>query len=279
MNMRNRNQMDINSYHQKYFRPSCLKALNLRFNSWKFFDPYYDKTHDQIQLPPELTRTPEDTLINYFSILREAASLGKRSCGSIGNGQLPFPIAYNFLSEAYQNKLSYEKYVDSFAGIGHTSLLKLCRVPDGNEKVRFFYEIETIELREDLMVEYFGYSYGFIQLEHEKEGFRILDMSKIGEDFLCAPYHGWDHDAESVVGIKYGEWCKMIQHLYPTVKNGYMKTICFHGKDGADYCILFFTLTNGTDVEIAQFRKVGNEPWKQVHIKPEEDCLPKPKKI
>ncbi|MEH7238067.1 hypothetical protein [Bacillus sp. JJ1562] len=273
--MLKRNQNDITSYHQKYFRPSCMKALNLKFSNWEFWNPYYDKTHEQIQLPTELTKTPEDTLINYFSILREAASIGLRSCGSIGNGELPFPLAYNFLSKSYQDKLSYEKYVASFAGIGHTSLIKLSRVPAGEREIRFFYEIETIELREDLMVEYFGYSYGFIQLEHEKEGFRISDLTKIREDFLCAPYHGWNHDGEAVVEIKFGEWCKMIQHKYPIMINGYVNNICFHGNDGADYCITFFTLTNGTDVEIAQFRKVGNEPWKQVHIKPEEECLPK----
>ncbi|MDR4889880.1 hypothetical protein RGU12_20505 [Fredinandcohnia sp. QZ13] len=273
--MRNQNQKKFTAYHQKYFRPSCLEALNVRFNDWKFYDPYYEKTYVQIQLPRELTKTPEDTLINYFSILREAATLGIRSCGSIGNGDLPFPIAYNFLSKQYQEKLSYEKYVESFAGIGHTSLLKLCRVPAGEREIKFFYEIETIELREDLMVEYFGYSYGFIQLEHEKDGFRISEVSKVREDFLCAPYHGWSHDGESVVDIKFGEWCKMIQHKYPIMKNGYTKNICFHGRDGADYCIVFFTLTNGTDVEIAQFRKVENGLWEQVHIKPEEECIPK----
>lgn len=266
--------MDTSSYHQKYFRPSCLKALNLKFNNWKFWTPYYDKTHDQIQLPQELTKTPEDTLINYFSILREAANPGGRSCGSIGQGKLPYPIAYNFLSKVYQKKLSYEKYLDSFKGIGHTSLLKLCRVPAAEGEIRFFYEIETIEMSKDLMVEYFAYSYGFIQLEHENDGFRISDMSKIGEDFLCAPYHGWDHDGESVVGVKFGEWCKMIQYLYPTMKNGYIKNICFHSNDGSNYCIIFFTLTNGTDVEIAQFHQVGNNPWKQVNIRPEEECLP-----
>ncbi len=270
-----RNQNDMASYHQKYFRPSCLKALNLRFSNWEFWTPYYDKTHDQIKLPPKLTKTPEETLNNYFSILREAANPGGRSCGSIGQGELPFPIAYNFLSKGYQAKLSYEKYLDSFEGIGHTSLLKLQQVPDEKRGIRFFYEIETIEMSKDAMVEYFGYSYGFIKLVQEEDGYRISDLNKIGEDFLCAPYHGWDHDGESVVGVKFGEWCKMIQHMYPTLENGYVKNICFHGYDGADYCIIFFTLTNGTDVEIAQFRKGGSDLWKQVHIKPEEDCLPK----
>ncbi|WP_335437101.1 hypothetical protein [Neobacillus drentensis] len=36
---------------------------------------------------------------------------------------------------------------------------------------------------------------------------------------------------------------------------------------------MFITLTNGTDIEIAQFRKVGIEKWKQIKMKPEEECL------
>ncbi|WP_147534400.1 hypothetical protein [Bacillus marasmi] len=268
-----RNQIDKTTYHKKYFRPSCFPALNLRFDTWEFFAPYYDKAYDQFQIPAELAKTPEDTLLNYFSILREAANLLGRHCGSVGQGTSPFPIAYNFLSKAYQKKLSYEQYVHSFAGIGHTSLIKLCRVPDDSGGIRFFYEIETIEGFEGQKAEYFGYYYGFIQLIHEQGGYRISDISKIVEDFLCAPYHGWDHDGENVVDIKFGEWCKLIQQRYQTITNGYIKNICFRGHNGADYCIIFFTLTNGTDVEIAQFRKAGSQSWIQIHIKPEEDCL------
>jgi hypothetical protein len=272
MKVLQRNQLDINTYHQKYFRPSCLPALNLRFDTWESFSPYYDKKIDQIQIPTELTYTPEDTILNYFSLLRDAENLGGRSCGSVGHARTPFPIAYNFLSKEYQRKLSYEEYFNSFAGIGHTSLIKLCRVPDVNQGIRFFYEIETIEGFKEKRAEYFGYSYGFIQLVNEKDGYRISDLSKIEEDFLCAPYHGWDHDGEAVVEVKYGGWCKLIQKKYPTITNGYVKNIYFQGNDGADYGFIFFTLTNGTDVEIAQFRKVGNEKWKQIKMNPEEEC-------
>ncbi len=268
-----RGQIDSASYHQKYFRPSCLKALNLRFDSWEYFAPFYEKSHDQIRLPSDWTKTPENTLLNYFSLLREAENVGGRSCGTIGQAKLPFPIAYNFLSEAYQDRLSYEEYLHSFAGIGHTSLIKLLHVPDKKGGIRFFYEIETIEGLEGRKAEYFGYSYGFIQLVHEKEGYRIEDISKIEEDFLCAPYHGWDHDGEDIVKIKYGEWCKLVQHLYPTVKKGYIKTIYFQGTDGALYSFVFAALTNGTDLEVAQYRKKGNEPWEPIYLRPEESCL------
>lgn len=273
MNVLLRYQMDTTAYHQKYFRPSSLPALNLRLDTSDFFLPYYEKTHDQIQVPAELTKTPEDTLLNYFSILREAENMGGRSCGSVGHARIPFPLAYNFLSEEYQKKLSYEDYFNSFAGIGHTSLIKLCRVPDEKRGIRLFYEIETIEGFKGKRAEYFGYSYGFIQLVHKQEGYRISDFQQFPEDFLCAPYHLWQHDGEAVVDVKYGYWCKLIQKRYPTIKNGYVKHIYFHGNDGADYYFIFFTLTNGTDIEIAQFRKVGDEKWKQVKMKPEEECL------
>ncbi|RLQ93653.1 hypothetical protein [Falsibacillus albus] len=258
---------------EKYFRPSCLKALNLRFESSEFYAHFSGKTYDQIKLPPELTSTPEDTLLNYFSVLREADNIYGRSCGTVGQARIPFPIAYNFLSKEYQNQLSYDEYVRSFAGIGHTSLIKLLRVPDEKRGIKFFYEIETIEGKLGKRAEYFGYSYGYIHLVYQNEGFRISELSKMEEDFLCAPYHGWDQSGEDVVAIKYGGWCKLVQHIYPTEKNGYFKNIYFHGTDGADYCFIYVTLTNGTDVEIAQFKRKSNEKWKQIKIIPEEECL------
>ena len=265
--------MDSVSSHQRFFRPSCLPALNLRFAKWTFFQPYDGKTFDQINVPLELTRTPEDTVINYFSVLREAAFMGGRSCGTIGQATNPFPLAYNFFTKEFQQKISYETYLDSFAGVGHTSLIKLCQVPDEKQGIKFFYEIETIEGFEGRNTEYFGYSYGFLQLVRGNEGFRISDLQQIGEDFLCAPYHGWDQDGESIVEIKYGEWCKLVKKRYPTIRNGYIKNIYFRGNDGANYLFVFFTLTNGTDREIAQFRKVGDEKWQQIKINPEQECI------
>jgi hypothetical protein len=56
-----RNQTDSATYHQKYFRPSSLPALNLRFTISEFLQPFVEKTHDQIHVPVEWTKTPEDT--------------------------------------------------------------------------------------------------------------------------------------------------------------------------------------------------------------------------
>lgn len=263
-------------YHQKYFRPSRLPALNLGLLTSEFFNPFYGKTYNEIQLPAELTKTPEDTILNYFRILLEAGNLLGRSCGSVGQGHMPFPIAYNFLSKEYQEKVSYEEYVQTFAGVGHTSLIKLSKIATEKQAIRFFYEIETIVGSIDVTAEYFGYSYGFMEIIYEHSGYRINTNQQIREDFLCAPYHLWEHDAEAAIDIKYGEWCKLIKKRYPTIKKDYVKYIYFQGTDEADYCIIFFTLTNGTDIEIIQYRKESNEDWKQVKLVPEKDCLQEP---
>ncbi|WP_090831555.1 MULTISPECIES: hypothetical protein [unclassified Bacillus (in: firmicutes)] len=260
---------------EKHFRPSCLPALNTRLRTSEFFLPFYEKVPNEIVLPLELTATPEETVLNYFSILREAENFDLRACGSIGEARLPFPIAYNFLSEEYKQRLSYNEYLASFSGIGHTSLIKLKRIPDGRRGIKYFYEIETIEGMSGKQAEYFGYYYGFIKLAKTPLGYRITNIEKFPEDFLCAPYHGWDHDAEAVVGVKYGWWRKLIKKNYAMVQNGYVKNIYFHGTDGADYTFIFFELTNGTDVEIAQFRKGSDGSWKQIRMTPEIQCLDK----
>ncbi|MFT8320288.1 MAG: hypothetical protein ABF649_05220 [Bacillus sp. (in: firmicutes)] len=259
--------------NNQYFRPSCHPALNGRFENFDVFVPYYDKKYNQILLPADWTGTPENTLLNYFSLLREAYFMEERSCGSIGQAQYPFPLAYNFFSKDYQKRVKYEAFIRLFTGIGHTSLIKLCRVPDEKGTIKFFYEIETIEVLEHKKAEYFGYTYGFIQLVHEEDGYRISAIQEDTEDFLCAPYHGWSHDGESVIDVKYGSWCSFIQKKYPMIQKEYVKYISFHGKDGADYCFIFFTLTNGTDIEIAQFRRIGNDKWRQVNLNPEKDCI------
>ncbi|MCE4048853.1 hypothetical protein [Bacillus sp. Au-Bac7] len=270
MSLRNQNQLDQEAHQQQYFRPSCLPALNLRFN-FEFFDQFGENYYNQIQLPAELTKTPEDTVVNYFSILREAENLYVRSCGSVGNAKTPYPIAYNLFSNALRGKVHYEDFINSFAGIGHISLIKLCRLP-GEEELRFFYELETIHGFKETAAEFFGYSYGFMELSFEGNGYRINNIQQFSEDFLCAPYHLWQHNAESVVDVKYGDWCKLIKKRYPTVKQGYVKNIYVLGTDGAYYCFLFFTLTNGTDVEIAQFRKMNDGKWKLLKMNPDE-CI------
>ncbi|MGG0240491.1 hypothetical protein [Bacillus rhizoplanae] len=135
---------------EKYFRPSCFAVLNNRFN-YQFFDTFFNKKYDQIVLSLLLMDSPENTIINYFSVLREAENLTKDKtggCGTVGMSKIPYPIAYNFFTSKFQERISYNRYFRSFEGIGHINLIKLASLhKDKNypNKKRYFIEIETIE--------------------------------------------------------------------------------------------------------------------------------------
>ena len=259
-----------------YFRPSSLPALNERFTG-SFFDPYYDKSTSQITLPEKLHKTPEDSIINYFSILREAANPVKNKfagCGTIGQAKIPYPLAYQFLSSDYKTRLPYEDYLASFQNILHTNLIKYKPVPVYNAaagKLRYFVEIETLQGLENGLSA-FVYYYAFIDLIKENGLYQIENIEFTGEDFLCAPYHGWSHDAKSSVEIRYGDWCNLIKKMNPIKQKDYIKQVSFEGTDGKDYLILFYELTNQTDIEIAQYIKNENGKWELTKLSPEK-CI------
>lgn len=268
---------DVNP--EEYIRPSKLPVINTRFAGADFFNQYYGKNPNQIKLPDNFFKTPEDMLLNYFSILRDAANGGDNEytgCGTIGYGNLPYPVAYNFLSSSYKEKLSYSKYLKSFDGILHTSLLKLKKVPMFNppqNTYRYFVEFETIHGSKD-KAGHFAYYYGFIDVVKENNLYKISDMNFTGEVYLCAPMHGWDYLGEYVVDIKYGNWCHLVDKRYSSKLEGYVKNVFFKGTDGFDYMIEFYRLTNDTDVEIAQYRKSSEGEYKLIKLDPEK-CLDK----
>jgi hypothetical protein len=262
---------------EKYFRPSKLPILNDRKFKSDFFHEFYKKKTSEITLPNELLQTPEDTIINYFSILKHAANHqeGKSAgCGTLGYSRTPYPVAYNFLTSTYQEQLDYDSYLKSFENILHINLIKVKRVP-GDEKhpndMRYFVEIETIEGSEK-DVAYFAYYYGYIYISKEESQYKISDIQFHGENYLCAPYHGWSYIAEAVVDIKYGDWCSLVKERYPTQQEGYVKNIYFKGTDGNDYLFVFFQLTNDTDIEIAQYKKTAEGKWELIRLDPEK-CL------
>lgn len=262
--------------NEAYFRPSSSPVLNNRFTNYSFFDPYFEKNHKQIVIPHSLVSTPHDTVLNYFSILRDAENLqmGKMGgCGTVGMARIPFPLAYNMLSEQYRKKLSYQKYLKSFEGIGRTHLLQLEKVPaDSPGADTFFIELETIE-GSDKDVTYFAYYYGYVDVVREKGVYKISAVRLFGEDFLCAAFHGWDHDAMAVVEIKFGQWCKLLKKIKPVKQEGHRKTIEFSGTDGNEYRFVFYQLTNNTDILAAQYRKKPGGGWEGIRIVPEK-CLP-----
>ncbi|WP_404468411.1 hypothetical protein [Sutcliffiella horikoshii] len=271
---RNQTSLITNNDAEKYFRPSCLPIKNTLFENTQFFDPYYELNYKEIKLPATLTRNPDETILNYFSILREAENLNQNQlggCGTVGMAKLPFPIAYNFFTKDYQRRVSYNEYLQSFAGIGHLNLIKMNRLPDENGMGPYFIELESIE-GSSKGVTYFAYYYGYVQLKKEQNLYKIDQMKLYGEDFLCAAYHLWQHDAEAVVAIMYGEWCKLIKKQLPAKQEGYVKTIDYIGTDGADYRFIFYQLTNDTDVLISQYKKSAEGIWESIRIDPYQ-CL------
>lgn len=269
----NLNQSDYD-FNEKYFRPSKLPALNTRNFGYKFFENYQNKDVNSLDLPEVLFKSPEETIINYFSVLREADRMTEKrisGCGTIGLSGMPYPVAYDFLSSDYKSKLSYEKFLKSFEGIGHINLIKLSKVSNliNNKNQKFFVEIEVLEGSETGQT-HFAYYYEYIYLSNLHNAYKISDISVFGEDFLCAPYHGWTHDAEISVDTRYGNWCHLIKQRYPAQKNGYIKKVYFKGNDNKDYLIEFFILANGTDLEFAQFIRGVSGKWQQISLDPEK---------
>lgn len=259
---------------ETYVRPSTLPVLNDRFTNMDFFSQWEMEPSVKPALPDYLFQTPDDLILNYFSILREAAYPveGKYAgCGTIGNAQMPYPIAYQFLSSDYQRTFPYEEYLKTFENILHISLIKMVQVPvyqEADNLIRYFVEFETIQGSDQDGLAYFAYYYGFIDLIKENNQYKISNLEFYPENYLCAPMHGWAYDAELSTSIRYGDWCSLIEKQYPMQQEGFIKRIYFHGKDGNDYMILFFQLTNDTDIEIAQYRKQPDGVWELVHFDP-----------
>ena len=63
-------------------------------------------------------------------------------------------------------------------------------------------------------------------------------------------------------------WCSLIKERYPTQQDDYTKNIFFKGTDNNDYLIVFYQLTNDTDIEIAQYMKGDNGNWTLIKLDP-----------
>ncbi|WP_122638165.1 hypothetical protein [Romboutsia sp. Marseille-P6047] len=226
-------------------------------------------------------KSPEDTIINYFSVLREAANPTEDTntgCGSLGDTKGPYPVAYNFLSSSYKLKYSYNEYLKSFENKLHINLIKLNKVDSEEEEsseLKYFVELEVIEgSKEKLGL--FAYYYGYIYLEKEGHTYKIKDMEYLGENYLCAPYHGWKYDAKSFIEIEYRDWCSLVDGNIEITQDGYKKKAYFKDKNKNEYYVLFYQLTNGVDIKIADYKNNKNNKWELIHIYPEK-CLDKKK--
>lgn len=268
--MRNSNNSNssVSKRNEQYFRPSPFPALNIRNFDYDFFDKYLNENLNKIVLPHCLFISPKNTIINYFSILREAANISKGGCGSIGNALAPYPISYNFFTSEYQKNISFKDYMKFFKDTGHINLIKLNNLTNENTPTgtyKYFFEIEVIEPSTNGNTS-FAYYYGFIYLKNENGKYKISNIDFRGQDFLCAAYHGWAHNAELYVDSTYGDWCNLVKERHPTEQVSYIKNIYITGTDGHEYKFKFFQLTNGTDIEVGQFVKDKNNEWKPIKI-------------
>lgn len=264
---------------EKFFRPSKLPVLNTRKDTESLINYYYDKKPEKIEIPKVYFKTPDDTILNYFSLLKEAANPidGKGAgCGTLGTAKAPYKIGYNFLSGDYKSKVSFIEYENSFKNILHINLIKYKELPTDSlhkDSIKYFYEIETIQGSENNVAN-FAYYYGYMYLMKIGDEYKISDINIAPENYLCAPYHGWSYDGEMSVEIRYGNWCKLMKAIEHTEINGYIKNIYFKGTDGKDYKIQFFTLTNDTDFEVAQYVLNENGQWQYIELNPYE-CVEK----
>ena len=97
-------------------------------------------------------------------------------------------------------------------------------------------------------------------------------MEYTPENYLCAPYHSWNWDAKSFVEIEYGNWCSLIDGDVTVKDSGYERRVYFKDKDKNEYYVLFYELTNGVDIKIADYKKNKDGEWELIYIEPEK-CL------
>ncbi|MCM1990699.1 hypothetical protein [Oceanirhabdus seepicola] len=263
-------------YNERFQRPSKESALKLKYefkgNLGDTEPPYIPKDY------PKKYDTPEDVIHAYYSIIKEASNtIGFHGgCGTVGLSRGPYLYAYNLLSNEMKKEISVKAYVDSFAGTGHTTLLKLLPAyhpPNTPENIRYhFVEIEVItgppltdkkEYKD--RPTYFAYYYGIITTEYnEKDGWKIKPIDYIPEDFLCAPYHSWYWDSSSVVNVIYEYWYKLIDNIDKVEREGANIRIYASGAQNK-YKFDFIRLTNGEDVLLHEYIKLDDK-WKEVNI-------------
>ncbi len=267
--------VEVYNYVERFFRPSDMAILNNENLSALY--EFYNQNPYKMKLPTNPFRSGKDTVVNYFNVLREAANPldnNETGCGTLGDATGPYPVAYNFLSKSYQKELSYKEFLNSFYNMLHINLIKLNNVPadeDNQDLLKYFVELEVIEgSNEEKGL--FAYYYGYIYLDKEEDGYKIVKMNFSPENYLCAPYHGWAYDAKSFVEIEYGNWCSLVEGDVIVNEEAYEKRAYYKDSEDNEYYVLFYELTNGVDKKIADYKKNENDQWEVIYINPEK-CI------
>ncbi len=261
---------------ERFHRPSSQPALNTKYS---FLD--LQNTHETVPT----FKNPEDLIKAYYGLLREASNMDgyHGGCGTIGFHKSPYPYAWKLLTEDYRKELPLQKFIESFNGTGHTTLLKLHPAwapPDTPEGLQYYMvEIEVItgpeitsETKNQPQPSYFAYYYGLITVEDTgREGWKIKRIDYVPEDFLCAPYHSWYWDASALVEIVYGNWYGIIDKIDSIDKNDCIYMVYAVG-NGQLYRFDFVRLTNGEDLLIRENIKFAGV-WKETNLLKEQDQI------
>lgn len=249
------------NYVERFLRPSGQEPMEKGFSAESGRDEY-----------PKSFKMPADAVKAYFDILSDASNLGEKKggCGNIGMDKAPYPAAYEMLSDRLKSTMDPDEFIESFEGIGHINLMKLIDVPavklGDTVYPRVFVEIETIEGSDTQGKTFFAYYYGFVAAEENKDsGWKISSIQLKPQDFLCHAYHGWWHDAGTIVDVLYGKKYGVIDKILGVEENGSIRNVLAKGKDGKQYRFMFARITNGADIELRQY-VLEDGIWKDAHI-------------
>lgn len=245
---------NLNNYvTERFRRPSKCQPVS---NPYTFQD--FVKEYDAPPFVTAVFHKAIDVIKAYFAILENASNMPGflGGCGSIGDALLPYPYAYELLSNSLQKQMPLEEFIHSFQGIGYITLLKLYPVYGSNETTCYYmFEMEAITGPSENQTltslqtgSYFVYHYGIMAVENTgKSGFKIDQISCLPEDFLCAPDHGWVYSATYLVTAVYKDWYNLITKIeYTTcLQNMIYVYATGHGKI---YRFDFVRLTNGYDI-------------------------------
>ena len=257
---------------ERFQRPS--KALPYP-NPYTFAD--FQKADEKPPLVTKKFDDPEDLILAYYGILREASSMLGYSggCGTIGWSGAPYPYAYELLTGEKRRAMPLKQFINSFKGTGYTTLLTLLPAyapPDTPKGTKYYMvEIETItgpkmdDNKKYPQGSYFAYYYGLVTVEDVPgEGWKIKSIDYIPEDFLCAPMHGWFYLSDAVVQIVYGDNLKLIDKIDRIEQKNNMIHIYASGNEKS-YRFDFVRLANGYDILLHEFI-LDNGRWRETSL-------------
>lgn len=228
---------------------------------------------------PPLLKTPLDTVLAYYGVLREASNMLGYSggCGTVGDAGVPYPYAYQLLTKEAQKSMSQQQFIQSFAGIGHITLPQVHPLPIAGDINTAYYmvELETILGKPDKgdkhqPSSYFGYYTAVVTLKQQEGQWKIDKIDYRPLDFLCAPYHGWDYDADNIISIVYTENLQLIDNITGRQQKNGVIQIFAQGTAGGQlnrYRLDFVRLTNGYDQLIGEYIQ-QNGSWQAISLLP-----------